>query len=84
MYFVFIQLLSSGPVWFAILLMGVTCLFLDVVKKVFDRHLHPTSTEKAQVRTFILSAPVGTVSDVTTVTDFFCWKTPIPIAEHLW
>ncbi|CAO2613377.1 Phospholipid-transporting ATPase IF [Lemmus lemmus] len=59
MYFVFIQLLSSGPVWFAILLMVVTCLFLDVVKKVFDRHLHPTSTEKAQVRTFILSTPVG-------------------------
>lgn len=52
MYFVFIQLLSSGPVWFAMLLMVVTCLVLDVVKKVFDRQLHPTSTEKAQVGTF--------------------------------
>ncbi|XP_038203470.1 phospholipid-transporting ATPase IF isoform X2 [Arvicola amphibius] len=49
MYFVFIQLLSSGPVWFAILLMVVSCLFLDVVRKVFDRHLRPTSTEKAQL-----------------------------------
>ncbi|PNJ69035.1 ATP11B isoform 3 [Pongo abelii] len=49
MYFVFIQLLSSGSAWFAIILMVVTCLFLDIVKKVFDRHLHPTSTEKAQL-----------------------------------
>ncbi|PNI54635.1 ATP11B isoform 10, partial [Pan troglodytes] len=49
MYFVFIQLLSSGSAWFAIILMVVTCLFLDIIKKVFDRHLHPTSTEKAQM-----------------------------------
>ncbi|KAM6161158.1 phospholipid-transporting ATPase IF-like isoform 2-T2 [Erethizon dorsatum] len=49
MYFVFIQLLSSGSAWFAITLMVVTCLFLDVVKKVFDRQLCPTSTEKAQL-----------------------------------
>uniref|UniRef100_A0A8C4MBS0 Phospholipid-transporting ATPase n=1 Tax=Equus asinus asinus TaxID=83772 RepID=A0A8C4MBS0_EQUAS len=48
MYFVFIQLLSSGSAWFAIILMVVTCLFLDIVKKVFDRLLHPTNTEKAQ------------------------------------
>ncbi|XP_068960896.1 phospholipid-transporting ATPase IF isoform X1 [Petaurus breviceps papuanus] len=48
-YFVFIQLLSSGSAWFAIILIVVTCLFLDVVKKVFDRQLHPTSTEKAQL-----------------------------------
>uniref|UniRef100_Q9N0Z4-2 Isoform 2 of Phospholipid-transporting ATPase IF n=1 Tax=Oryctolagus cuniculus TaxID=9986 RepID=Q9N0Z4-2 len=49
MYFVFIQLVSSGSAWFAIILMVVTCLFLDVMKKVFDRQLHPTSTEKAQL-----------------------------------
>ncbi|XP_014638638.1 PREDICTED: probable phospholipid-transporting ATPase IF isoform X1 [Ceratotherium simum simum] len=49
MYFVFIQLLSSGSAWFAIILMVVTCLFLDIVKKVFDRQLHPTNTEKAQL-----------------------------------
>ncbi|XP_035873634.1 probable phospholipid-transporting ATPase IF isoform X3 [Phyllostomus discolor] len=49
MYFVFFQLLSSGSVWFAIILMVVTCLFLDIVKKVFDRQLHPTNTEKAQL-----------------------------------
>nr|XP_054369940.1 phospholipid-transporting ATPase IF [Mirounga angustirostris] len=49
MYFVFIQLLSSGSAWFAIILMVVMCLFLDIVKKVFDRQLHPTNTEKAQL-----------------------------------
>ncbi|XP_036304480.1 phospholipid-transporting ATPase IF isoform X7 [Pipistrellus kuhlii] len=49
MYFVFFQLLSSGSVWFAIILMVVICLFLDIVKKVFDRHFHPTNTEKAQM-----------------------------------
>ncbi|XP_036207102.1 probable phospholipid-transporting ATPase IF isoform X10 [Myotis myotis] len=49
MYFVFFQLLSSGSVWFAIILMVVMCLFLDIVKKVFDRHFHPTNTEKAQL-----------------------------------
>uniref|UniRef100_A0A8B9BV80 Phospholipid-transporting ATPase n=1 Tax=Anser brachyrhynchus TaxID=132585 RepID=A0A8B9BV80_9AVES len=34
MYFVFVQLLSSGSAWFAIILIVVACLFLDVVKKV--------------------------------------------------
>uniref|UniRef100_A0A8C0JI47 Phospholipid-transporting ATPase n=1 Tax=Canis lupus dingo TaxID=286419 RepID=A0A8C0JI47_CANLU len=54
MYFVFIQLLSSGSAWFAIIIMVVTCLFLDIVKKVFDRQLHPTNTEKAQVTIFYI------------------------------
>ncbi|XP_036075828.1 probable phospholipid-transporting ATPase IF isoform X3 [Rousettus aegyptiacus] len=49
MYFVFFQLLSSGSAWFAIILMVVLCLLLDIVKKVFDRQLHPTNTEKAQM-----------------------------------
>ncbi|XP_029472606.1 probable phospholipid-transporting ATPase IF isoform X2 [Rhinatrema bivittatum] len=49
MYFVFVQLLSSGSAWFAIIVIVVFCLFLDVVKKVLFRHLHPTNTEKAQL-----------------------------------
>ncbi|XP_034990032.1 phospholipid-transporting ATPase IF isoform X5 [Zootoca vivipara] len=49
MYFVFVQLLSSGSAWFAIIIIVVTCLFFDVVKKVLYRHLQPTSTEKAQM-----------------------------------
>ncbi|NXJ48050.1 AT11B ATPase, partial [Spizaetus tyrannus] len=49
MYFVFVQLLSSGSAWFAIILIVVACLFIDVLKKVLYRHLQPTSTEKAQL-----------------------------------
>uniref|UniRef100_A0AAR2KTJ9 Phospholipid-transporting ATPase n=1 Tax=Pygocentrus nattereri TaxID=42514 RepID=A0AAR2KTJ9_PYGNA len=50
MYFVFVQLLSSGSAWFAIIIIIITCLFPDVIKKVFYRHLQPTSTQKSQVR----------------------------------
>ncbi|XP_040895608.1 phospholipid-transporting ATPase IF isoform X1 [Toxotes jaculatrix] len=53
MYFVFVQLLSSGSAWFAIIIIVITCLFPDVVKKVFYRHLQPTNTQKSQS----LSAP---------------------------
>ncbi|XP_068137185.1 phospholipid-transporting ATPase IF isoform X3 [Hyperolius riggenbachi] len=49
MYFVFVQLLSSGSAWFAIIIIITACLFLDVVKKVVYRHLYPSSTEKAQL-----------------------------------
>uniref|UniRef100_A0A674MDS6 Phospholipid-transporting ATPase n=1 Tax=Takifugu rubripes TaxID=31033 RepID=A0A674MDS6_TAKRU len=48
MYFVFVQLLSSGSAWFAIIIIVITCLFPDVVKKVFYRHLQPTNTQKSQ------------------------------------
>uniref|UniRef100_A0AAQ4PB86 Phospholipid-transporting ATPase n=1 Tax=Gasterosteus aculeatus aculeatus TaxID=481459 RepID=A0AAQ4PB86_GASAC len=51
MYFVFVQLLSSGSAWFAIIIIIITCLFPDVVKKVFYRHLQPTSTQKSQWNT---------------------------------
>ncbi|XP_037401030.1 probable phospholipid-transporting ATPase IF isoform X3 [Pygocentrus nattereri] len=49
MYFVFVQLLSSGSAWFAIIIIIITCLFPDVIKKVFYRHLQPTSTQKSQM-----------------------------------
>uniref|UniRef100_A0AAX7SGG5 Phospholipid-transporting ATPase n=1 Tax=Astatotilapia calliptera TaxID=8154 RepID=A0AAX7SGG5_ASTCA len=49
MYFVFVQLLSSGSAWFAIIIIVITCLFPDVLKKVLYRHLQPTSTQKSQV-----------------------------------
>ncbi|TNN53071.1 putative phospholipid-transporting ATPase IF [Liparis tanakae] len=50
MYFVFVQLLSSGSAWFAIIIIIITCLFPDVVKKVFYRHLQPTITQKSQAK----------------------------------
>ncbi|XP_039615219.1 probable phospholipid-transporting ATPase IF isoform X1 [Polypterus senegalus] len=49
MYFVFVQLLSSGSAWFAIILIVITCLFPDVIKNVFYRHLQPTNTQKTQL-----------------------------------
>ncbi|KAG7274155.1 LOW QUALITY PROTEIN: hypothetical protein CRUP_013689 [Coryphaenoides rupestris] len=49
MYFVFVQLLSSGSVWFAMVIIVVTCLFPDMLKKVLYRHLHPTGTQKSQM-----------------------------------
>ncbi|KAJ8277203.1 hypothetical protein GJAV_G00072540 [Gymnothorax javanicus] len=49
MYFVFVQLLSSGSAWFAIIIIVTGCLVPDVVKKVLYRHLQPTSTQKSQV-----------------------------------
>ncbi|TSK53788.1 putative phospholipid-transporting ATPase IF [Bagarius yarrelli] len=48
MYFVFVQLMSSGSAWFAIIIIVITCLFPDVLKKVFYRHVQPTSTQKSQ------------------------------------
>uniref|UniRef100_A0A8C5M2D1 Phospholipid-transporting ATPase n=1 Tax=Leptobrachium leishanense TaxID=445787 RepID=A0A8C5M2D1_9ANUR len=48
MYFVFVQLLSSGSAWFAIIIIIIACLFLDVMKKVAYRHIYQTNTEKEQ------------------------------------
>ncbi|XP_045562375.1 phospholipid-transporting ATPase IF isoform X1 [Salmo salar] len=49
MYFVFVQLLSSGSAWFAIIIILIACLFPDIIKKVIYRHLQPTSTQKSQM-----------------------------------
>ncbi|XP_058846212.1 phospholipid-transporting ATPase IF isoform X4 [Acipenser ruthenus] len=49
MYFVFVQLLSSGSAWFAIIIIVIICLFPDVIKKVLYRHVQPTTTQKAQM-----------------------------------
>uniref|UniRef100_A0A8C8DTX5 Phospholipid-transporting ATPase n=1 Tax=Oryzias sinensis TaxID=183150 RepID=A0A8C8DTX5_9TELE len=49
MYFVFVQLLSSGSAWFAIIIIVIICLSPDVFKKVLYRHLQPTSTQKSQM-----------------------------------
>uniref|UniRef100_A0A3P8XJ04 Phospholipid-transporting ATPase n=1 Tax=Esox lucius TaxID=8010 RepID=A0A3P8XJ04_ESOLU len=49
MYYVFMQMLSSGPAWLSIILLIVTSLLPDVVKKVVSRALWPTTTERIQV-----------------------------------
>uniref|UniRef100_A0A8C9KIR6 Phospholipid-transporting ATPase n=1 Tax=Panthera tigris altaica TaxID=74533 RepID=A0A8C9KIR6_PANTA len=49
MYFVFIQMLSSGPAWLVIILLITVSLLPDVLKKVLCRQLWPSATEKVQV-----------------------------------
>ncbi|TRY92635.1 hypothetical protein DNTS_007692 [Danionella cerebrum] len=48
MYYVFMQMLSSGPAWLSIILLVIVSLLPDVVKKVLCRALWPTTTEKIQ------------------------------------
>ncbi|XP_017357770.1 probable phospholipid-transporting ATPase IH isoform X1 [Cebus imitator] len=48
MYYVFIQMLSSGPAWLAIVLLVTVSLLPDVLKKVLCRQLWPTATERVQ------------------------------------
>ncbi|XP_042111014.1 phospholipid-transporting ATPase IH isoform X4 [Ovis aries] len=48
MYYVFIQLLSSGPAWLAIVLLVTVSLLPDVLKKVLCRQLWPSAIERVQ------------------------------------
>ncbi|KAM7365290.1 hypothetical protein PAMP_016233 [Pampus punctatissimus] len=48
MYYVFMQMLSSGPAWLSIILLITASLLPDVVKKVICRALWPTTTERIQ------------------------------------
>ncbi|XP_036880684.2 phospholipid-transporting ATPase IH isoform X1 [Manis javanica] len=48
MYYVFMQMLSSGPAWLAIILLVTTGLLPDVLRKVLCRQLRPSATERAQ------------------------------------
>ncbi|XP_057186995.1 phospholipid-transporting ATPase IH isoform X1 [Triplophysa rosa] len=48
MYYVFMQMLSSGPAWLSIILLIIVSLLPDVLKKVLCRALWPTTTEKIQ------------------------------------
>uniref|UniRef100_A0A8C5HTJ0 Phospholipid-transporting ATPase n=1 Tax=Gouania willdenowi TaxID=441366 RepID=A0A8C5HTJ0_GOUWI len=45
MYYVFMQMLSSGPAWLSIILLITASLLPDVLKKVIWRSLWPTTTE---------------------------------------
>lgn len=50
MYYVFMQMLSSGPAWLSIILLITVSLLPDVIKKVLCRAVCPTASENAQVR----------------------------------
>lgn len=49
MYYVFMQMLSSGPAWLSIILLITVSLLPDVIKKVLCRAICPSATERAQV-----------------------------------
>ncbi|XP_056287053.1 phospholipid-transporting ATPase IH isoform X5 [Pseudoliparis swirei] len=49
MYYVFMQMLSSGPAWLSIILLIAASLLPDVLKKVVCRTLWPTTTERIQM-----------------------------------
>ncbi|XP_030199971.1 probable phospholipid-transporting ATPase IH isoform X1 [Gadus morhua] len=48
MYYVFMQMLSSGPAWLSIILLITISLLPDIIKKVLCRAMCPTPTERAQ------------------------------------
>uniref|UniRef100_A0A1A8PNA1 Phospholipid-transporting ATPase n=1 Tax=Nothobranchius rachovii TaxID=451742 RepID=A0A1A8PNA1_9TELE len=48
MYYVFMQMLSSGPAWLSIILLITVSLLPDVIKKVLCRTVCPTATDRAQ------------------------------------
>lgn len=54
MYYVFMQMLSSGPAWLSIILLITISLLPDVIKKVLCRAVCPTATERAQVSDLFL------------------------------
>ena len=49
MYKVFLQILSEGVVWLAILLLILMSLLPDIVFMLFGRHFNTSETQKVQV-----------------------------------
>lgn len=70
MYYVFMQMLSSGPAWLSIILLITISLLPDVIKKVLCRALCPTATERAQV----ISAAVARARPPGLRSWWLCWN----------
>ncbi|XP_055018989.1 LOW QUALITY PROTEIN: phospholipid-transporting ATPase IH [Boleophthalmus pectinirostris] len=68
MYYVFMQMLSSGPAWLSIILLIAACLVPDVAKTVLWRALWPTTTEKIQCERRALSSEPSTIFMLTSQT----------------
>ncbi|XP_072111314.1 phospholipid-transporting ATPase IF isoform X1 [Mobula birostris] len=66
MYAVFSHLLSSASVWLGIIVIVVTCLFPDVLRKVFWRHTRPTLAQRSQF--------LETKSGVTCMESLCCYS----------
>ncbi|KAJ8397923.1 hypothetical protein AAFF_G00432700 [Aldrovandia affinis] len=61
MYYVFMQMLSSGPAWLGIILLVMVSLLPDVVNKVLCRALWPTTTERIQTKRQCLTVEQSTI-----------------------
>ncbi|XP_026564189.1 probable phospholipid-transporting ATPase IH isoform X1 [Pseudonaja textilis] len=48
MYYIFLQMLSTGPAWLGIIMLIIVSLLPDVLKKVLCQHIWPTATERMQ------------------------------------
>ncbi|KAM3837123.1 phospholipid-transporting ATPase IH isoform 4-T5 [Vipera latastei] len=48
MYYIFLQMLSTGPAWLGIIMLIIVSLLPDVLKKVLCQQIWPTTTERIQ------------------------------------
>ncbi|XP_013916448.1 PREDICTED: probable phospholipid-transporting ATPase IH [Thamnophis sirtalis] len=48
MYYVFLQMLSTGPAWLGIIMLIIVSLLPDVLKKLLCQQIWPTATERIQ------------------------------------
>uniref|UniRef100_A0A8C5SCI3 Phospholipid-transporting ATPase n=1 Tax=Laticauda laticaudata TaxID=8630 RepID=A0A8C5SCI3_LATLA len=48
MYYIFLQMLSTGPAWLGIIMLIIVSLLPDVLKKVLCQQIWPTATERIQ------------------------------------
>ncbi|XP_069563718.1 phospholipid-transporting ATPase IH-like isoform X1 [Brachyistius frenatus] len=65
MYYVFMQMLSSGPAWLSIILLITVSLLPDVIKKVLCRAMCPTATERAQDHEKLLPGGVAELTPLS-------------------
>ncbi|KAK7880505.1 hypothetical protein WMY93_032859 [Mugilogobius chulae] len=70
MYYVFMQMLASGPAWLSIILLIAACLVPDVAKTVLWRALWPTTTEKIQI--FVAKSYYNALLHVSNCVRFIC------------
>uniref|UniRef100_A0A8C8DVH1 Phospholipid-transporting ATPase n=1 Tax=Oryzias sinensis TaxID=183150 RepID=A0A8C8DVH1_9TELE len=74
MYYVFMQMLSSGPAWLSIILLITVSLLPDVIKKVLCRAVCPTATE-------VFTKTINTFSFFPSLITFF--HSPVPYCGAL-
>ncbi|XP_033842587.1 phospholipid-transporting ATPase IH-like isoform X1 [Periophthalmus magnuspinnatus] len=80
MYYVFMQMLSSGPAWLSIILLITVSLLPDVIKKVLCRAVCPTATERAQGNEKMVR---GVVAELTPLSSRRSYRSTSANSSHL-